>query len=103
MTPKQAKYFKKKGAMSVIDAVRIAYERMPRKFYGSILVEKVIHLTGRYGMYQGTALNLKIDWLTSGAITSDEYDTIPLKKVAEIIGAGHEPSLEYFGITPKAV
>ena len=56
MTDKQMKYFRRKGAMSVIDAVRIAYERLPRKFYGSILVEKVIHLTGRYGMYQETAL-----------------------------------------------
>lgn len=46
----------------------------------------------------GTALNLKIDWLVSGAITSDEWDRIPLKKLAEIIGAGHQPDLKYFGI-----
>jgi hypothetical protein len=46
----------------------------------------------------GTALNKKIDWLTSGSITSDEWDKISLKTLAEIIGAGHEPSLEYFGI-----
>jgi len=46
----------------------------------------------------GTALNLKIDWLTSGAITSDEWDKIQLKTLAEIIGAGHQPALENFGI-----
>jgi hypothetical protein len=46
----------------------------------------------------GKAICKKIDWLTSGAITSDEYDKISLKQVAEIIGAGHEPNLEYFGI-----
>jgi hypothetical protein len=49
----------------------------------------------------GKAICKKIDWLTSGAITSDEWDQINLKTVAEIIGAGHEPSLEYFGITKK--
>lgn len=47
----------------------------------------------------GKAICKKIDWLTSGAITSDEYDRIPLKQVAEIIGAGHEPTLEHFGIS----
>lgn len=46
----------------------------------------------------GKALNFKIDWLTSGAITSDEWDKIPLKQVAEIIGNGLIPDLEYFGI-----
>lgn len=46
----------------------------------------------------GTALNLKIDWLTSGAITSKEWDNIPLKQVAEIIGKGMYPNLEDFGI-----
>ena len=47
----------------------------------------------------GTALNLKIDWLTSGAITSDEWDEIPLKQLAGIIGAGQQPDLKNFGIT----
>lgn len=46
----------------------------------------------------GKAICKKIDWLDSGAITSDEWDLIPLKKVAEIIGRGGEPSLEQFGI-----
>jgi|WetSurMetagenome_2_1015567.scaffolds.fasta_scaffold457180_2 hypothetical protein len=46
----------------------------------------------------GKAICKKIDWLKSGAITSDDWDKISLKTLAEIIGAGHEPSLEYFGI-----
>lgn len=44
----------------------------------------------------GTALNLKIDWLASGAITSDEWDKIDLKELAEMIGAKREPTPEYF-------
>jgi hypothetical protein len=47
----------------------------------------------------GKAICKKIDWLKSGAITSDEWDKISLKELAEIIGAGHDPSLEYFGIS----
>ena len=46
----------------------------------------------------GKAICKKIDWLKSGAITSEEYDMIPLKEVAKIIGSGHEPNLEHFGI-----
>src|ERR1035437_992418 len=44
----------------------------------------------------GKAICKKIDWLKSGAITSDEWDQIPLKSVAEIIGRGGEPTLEQF-------
>jgi hypothetical protein len=44
----------------------------------------------------GTALNLKIDWLTSGLIDSEGWDIIPLKELAEIIGKGQTPTLEYF-------
>jgi hypothetical protein len=46
----------------------------------------------------GKAICKKIDWLRNNAITFDEWDKIPLKTVAEIIGQGLEPSLEYFGI-----
>lgn len=49
----------------------------------------------------GEALCKKIDWLTSGYITSDEWDKISLKEVASIIGKKHIPSLEDFGITEK--
>jgi len=44
----------------------------------------------------GSALNLKIDWLTSDAITSDEWDKIPLKELAEIMGKGLIPDYNYF-------
>lgn len=44
----------------------------------------------------GTALNLKIDWLVSGYITSEQWDNIPLKEVAELLGKGIEPTLLYF-------
>lgn len=44
----------------------------------------------------GKALCKKVDWLRSGAISSGDWDNIPLKQLAEIIGAGHEPDLNYF-------
>lgn len=44
----------------------------------------------------GTALNLKIDWLTSGRIDDNGWDMIPLKQLAEMIGAGHYPTPEQF-------
>jgi hypothetical protein len=44
----------------------------------------------------GTALNTKIDWLTSGAITEKEWDKIPLKELAEIMGKGLIPDYNYF-------
>ena len=46
----------------------------------------------------GKAICCKIDWLKSGAITEDEWDRIPLKQVAEIIGRGGIPLLQNFGI-----
>jgi len=49
----------------------------------------------------GTALNLKIDWLTSSIITSEQWDQIPIKELAEMIGAGHTPNIEQFGIKNK--
>jgi hypothetical protein len=49
----------------------------------------------------GKAICKKIDWIESGAITSSQWDRIPLKTVAEIIGSGNEPNLEYFGINSK--
>jgi hypothetical protein len=48
----------------------------------------------RYPM--GKALNQKIDWLLSGAITSEEWDRIELKQVAERIHAGLDVIPEYF-------
>jgi len=56
MTTKSDKYFKKKGIMSVIDAVRIAYEEVPNTFYGYQIADKVKRLTGRPAMYDDSAL-----------------------------------------------
>jgi hypothetical protein len=49
----------------------------------------------------GKAICKKIDWLTSGAITSDEWDRIPLKELSERIGQGLESYPELFGIKTK--
>jgi hypothetical protein len=46
----------------------------------------------------GKAICKKTDWLASGAITEEQYDQIPLKEVAELIGKGIIPTLKYFGI-----
>ena len=46
----------------------------------------------------GKAICKKIDWLYSGAITSNQWDKIPLKDVAEMIGRGEMPTLSKFGI-----
>lgn len=44
----------------------------------------------------GQAIIEKMDWLTSGAITPEEWDRIPLKKVAVDIQAGHEYGPNYY-------
>jgi hypothetical protein len=46
----------------------------------------------------GTALNLKIDWLVSGAIDNDGWDKIDLKQLAEMIGMHETPIPADFGI-----
>jgi hypothetical protein len=46
----------------------------------------------------GTALNLKIDWLVSGAIDNDGWDKIDLKQLAEMIGMHETPTPADFGI-----
>ena len=46
----------------------------------------------------GSALNKKLEWLVSGVITSEQYDDISLKKLAEMIGQGVWPTPEMFGI-----
>ena len=49
----------------------------------------------------GRAICKKIDWMLSGAITEAEWDKIPLKEVAEMMGKGEMPTLAKFGITTK--
>lgn len=49
----------------------------------------------------GQAITKKIDWLTTRAITEETYDTIPLKKIAEIIRIKGHCSLEDIGKTDE--
>jgi hypothetical protein len=51
----------------------------------------------------GSAINKKIDWYRSGALSMRDWDSVPLKQVAEIIGKGHVPTLDYFGITDRRI
>lgn len=51
----------------------------------------------------GKAINLKIMWLTSGAMESKDWDKVPMWKLAEMIGEGKSPSLRDFGIEPSPV
>ena len=46
----------------------------------------------------GQAICKKMDWLASGGITVDQWESIPLKAVAEMIGKGEMPTLAKFGI-----
>lgn len=46
----------------------------------------------------GKATNKKIDWWSSGALSMDDWDKVPLKELAEMIGRGQQPTLEIFGI-----
>jgi hypothetical protein len=46
----------------------------------------------------GRAIGLKIDWYKSGKLDIRDWDVIPLKRLAEIIGQGHMPTLEMFNL-----
>jgi hypothetical protein len=46
----------------------------------------------------GAAINKKIDWYMKGGLDISDWDKILLKEVAEMIGKGHQPTLEKFGI-----
>lgn len=48
----------------------------------------------------GKAICLKIDWYRKGLINGDDWDKIPLQKVAEMIGKGHIPTPGDFIIEP---
>jgi hypothetical protein len=50
----------------------------------------------------GKAINKKIDWLSSGAITLEDWDKISLKELADIINIGTTCSPELFGITNRS-
>ena len=63
--------------------------------------DTVVHFSDLDRYPLGKAINKKIDWLKSEAITEDEWDTISLKELAELISKGSYPTPENFGITPK--
>lgn len=46
----------------------------------------------------GQALLRKIDWFRSGAITEADWEKIPLKELAEMIGRGEYPTIKDFNI-----
>ena len=46
----------------------------------------------------GKAINKKIDWLISGAISESDWDELPLKEMAERIGQGLEVHPELWNI-----
>jgi hypothetical protein len=100
----------RRGALGQFGAGRL----VPRTIYGwliSVRNENAIKATGAaekidpargyddlHKFPLGKAINKKIDWLTYGAITSDEWDLIPLKEVAELIANHKECYPALFGI-----
>ena len=44
----------------------------------------------------GKAINVKVGWLASGAISDNDYDNIDIKELAEMIGQGKQPLPEDF-------
>jgi hypothetical protein len=46
----------------------------------------------------GKAIIKKIDWYKSGALHMKDWEIVPLKAVAELIGKGVVPTLEHFNI-----
>jgi hypothetical protein len=49
----------------------------------------------------GAAICKKIDWYKAGLIDINDWDKIPLKQVAEIIGRRQMPTIEMFNIKTK--
>jgi hypothetical protein len=49
----------------------------------------------------GKAINKKIDWYRKGLLDVEDWDKVPLKEMAEMIGNGHDPKLTDFGIENK--
>jgi hypothetical protein len=49
----------------------------------------------------GKAIIKKIDWVTKGAMDIKDWDKISLREIAKMIGQGHQPTLEHFGINDK--
>jgi len=66
-----------------------------------ILSSHITHFTDLARYPLGKALCKKIDWYKSGVINADDWDKIPLKVLAEMIGFGQQPTLEDFNIVNK--
>jgi hypothetical protein len=49
----------------------------------------------------GSAISKKIEWYRKGLIDGDDWDQIPLKELAEMIGRGGYPLPSHFGIETK--
>ena len=49
----------------------------------------------------GQAICKKVDWLTAGVISIDDWDKIPLKDLSERIGKGLHPVPELFGVKSR--
>lgn len=50
----------------------------------------------------GRAINMKISWLTSGALHREDWEKVPMWQLAEMIGEGKSPTLRDFGLEPHA-
>ena len=101
----------KRGALGQYGAGRL----IPRTVFGWLGEINQVYLThhstrdnsqDNYTKYDdlhhfplGKAINKKIDWIRSGVLHPDDWEKVPLKQVAEMIGKGHQPTLEHFGIS----
>jgi len=100
----------KRGALGQFGAGRL----VPRTIFGWMEEINQYYLTKRntrdnskdnYTKYKdlqryplGKAINKKIDWYKNGILNIKDWDNVPLKKVAEMIGEGHQPTPGHFGI-----
>jgi hypothetical protein len=83
-----------------LNAITIEYNR-DEDHKRNILDINTVHFSDLEKYPLGKAINKKIDWLKSGKITSDDWDRISLKELAERIGQGIESVPEIFGVTSK--
>ncbi len=100
----------KRGALGQYGAGRLT----PRTIYGWLGEINQVYLTkhnvrdnsqdnyikfkelGKYPL--GSAIGKKIEWYRKGILSINDWEKVPLKELAEMIGEGHHPTLEHFGI-----
>jgi hypothetical protein len=61
-------------------------------------VDGTVHFKNLEKYPLGKAICKKIDWYMSDVIDDNDWDKIPLKQLAEIIGRHEIPDLKMFGI-----